>query len=139
MPQNPADVTNPGSVNVVTEGFGHGPIDPNQPVKTGPGTNPGPVVQGIANAPGLGVPASRQTVQVGPSSNAGPLVQSGSFAPGLGTDKPDQPVTVGPSQNSGQLIEGGTASPTSARCENTTENTVAAQVYGVGSPKNVFV
>jgi hypothetical protein len=51
----------------------------------------------------------------------------------------DQPVTVGPSQNSGGLVQGGTASPTSANCDNTTENTVINQVYGTGTPKNVFV
>ena len=139
MSQNPADVTNPGSVNVANEGFGVGPINPNQPVTKGPSTNPGPLVPGLANAGGLGLPASRQTVQESPSSNSGPLTQAGSYAPGIGVDSPDQPVTVGPSQNSGSLVEGGTASPTSARCENTTENTVVGQVYGTGTPKNVFV
>ena len=139
MSQNPADVTNPGSDNVVTEGFGLGPINPNQPVTTGPGTNPGPVVAGLASAPGLGVPASRQTVQVSPSSNAGPLVQAGDYAPGLGAVAADQPVTVGPSQNSGGLVQGGTASPTSSNIENTTQNNVAGQVFGSGLPANIFV
>lgn len=139
MSQNPADVTNPGSVNVANESFGVGPINPNQPITEGPSSNPGPVVKGLVAAPGLGVPASRQTVQESPSSNAGPLAQAGSYAPGLGADSPDQPVTVGPSQNSGGLVQGGTASPTSANCENTTENTVVNQVYGSGTPTNVFV
>ena len=139
MSQNPADVTNPGSVNVVTEGFGVGPIAPNQPVTKGPGTNPGPVVAGLASAGGLGAPASSQTVQKGPSTNSGPLTQGGSYAPGLGTDAPDQPITVGPSQNAGKLVQGGTASPTSPNCENTTENTVVNQIYGTGTPKNIFV
>jgi hypothetical protein len=139
MSQNPADVTNPGSVNVVTEGFGTGPIKPNQPVTTGPSTNPGPVIQSGAGAPGIGVDAPNQPVTVTPSSNAGALVQAGSAAPGVGTDKPDQPITVGPSQNSGVLVEAGLASPTSPRCENTTENTVINQIYGAGTPKNVFV
>jgi hypothetical protein len=139
MAQNPNDVTNPGSVNAGSEAFGVGPIAPNQPVTRGPGTNPGPLVQGLASAPGLGVDSPDQPVIVSPSSNAGPLAQAGSYAPGLGTDSPDQPVTVGPSQNSGQLVQGGTASPTSPNCENTTENTVVNQIYGTGSPRNVFV
>jgi hypothetical protein len=139
MSQNPADVTNPGSVNVANEGFGKGPINPNQPVGKGPGTNPGPVVQGLADAPGRGVPASQQTVQKSPSSNSGPLVHADAEAPGLGPDSPNQPVTVGPSQNSGPLVQGGTASPTSSNIENTTQNNVAGQVYGTGTPKNVFV
>jgi len=139
MSQNPADTTNPGSVNVVTEGFGTGPIKPNQPVTTGPGTNPGPVVPGLASAPGLGTDSPNQPVTVSPSSNAGPLDHADSYKPGLGTDLPDQPVTVGPSQNSGVLVEAGTASPTSPNTKTTTENTVVDQVYGTGTPKNVFV
>jgi hypothetical protein len=139
MSQNPATSTNPGTTNVADEAFGVGLATPNQPVKTGTSTNPGPVVQGLASVPGLGAPASRQTVQAGPSTNAGPLTQGGSYAPGLGTDAPDQPVTVSPSQNSGRLVQGGTASPTSPNCENTIENNVVGQVYGVGSPTNVFV
>jgi hypothetical protein len=139
MSQNPADVTNPGSVNAGNEGFGTGPVKPNQPVTTGPGTNPGPTVAGLASAPGLGPDSPNQPVTVSPSSNAGPLDQAGSFKPGLGPVTADQPVTVGPSQNSGGLVQGGTASPTSANCDNTTENTVINQVYGTGTPKNVFV
>jgi hypothetical protein len=113
MSQNPADVTNPGSVNVANEGFGRGPVAPNQPVTLGPGTNPGPIV-----------PADRE-------------------APGRGPDSPDQPVTVSPSQNAGVLglgglIQGGSASPTSPNCQNTTENTVVNQIYGTGTPKNVY-
>lgn len=139
MPQNPTDVTNPGSVNVVTEGFGVGPVSPNQPVTVGPSTNPGPTVQAVGLSPGLGVDSPDQPVTTGPSTNPGPLVQGGNLAPGIGVDSPDQPVTVSPSQNSGGLVQGGTSSPTSPNCENTTQNNVVGQVYGTGTPTNVFV
>lgn len=109
MSQNPDNVTNPGSVNAGSEGFGVGPADPNQPVTVGPGTNPGPVVK------------------------------ADSFAPGLGVDAPDQAVKVGPSQNAGGLVQGGTASPTSPNVVTSTQNNVVDQVYGTGTPTNVFV
>ena len=109
MPQNPENVVNPGTVNVVTEGFGTGPISPNQPVTVGTSTNPGP------------------------------LSQAGSFAPGAGLDTPDQPVTVSPPQNSGGLVQGGAASQVSSHVVTTTQNNVAGQVYGTGTPSNVFV
>lgn len=122
MPQNPQDVTNPGSVNVADEGDGLLSVD--QPVTTGPSTNPGP------------------------------LVQAGDEGFGLGDADPNQPVTVGPSQNSaasdvainfpGEIVEpgvtnAGTSSPVSPDTINTTENTVVNQIYGQGNPQNIFV
>lgn len=122
MPQNPQDTTNPGLVNVADEGDGRLSVD--QPITTGPGTNPGPLVQ--ADAEGFG----------------------------LGDANPDQPVTVGPSQNSaasivdvnfpGKIVEAGITnagsfSPVSPDTINTTENTVVNQIYGQGNPQNVFV
>jgi len=133
------DVTNPGSVNAANEAFGLGPVNPNQPVGLGPGTNPGPTVAGLTSAPGLGPDSPDQPVTVSPSSNAGPLAQAGGFKPGLGAVVADQPVTINPSQNSGGLVQGGTASPISPNCENITGNNVAGQVYGNGSPSNIFV
>jgi len=121
MPQNPEDVTNPGSVNVADQGDGRTTVD--QPVK------------------------------VGPSSNPGPLVQAGSEGFGLGPDDPDQSVQVGPSQSSasaqtarsltGETVEpgltnAGTYSPLSPDTLNVTQNNVAGQVYGQGRPKNVY-
>lgn len=139
MPQNPATTTNPGSTNVADEAFGVGPVSPNQPIKTGPSTNPGPVVAGLSSRPGLGVPASRQTVQTGPSTNPGPLTQAGSYAPGLGVDSPDQPVKITPAMTAQNTVQGGTASPTKKNLITTTQNTVVGQVYGTGRPTNVFV
>ena len=103
------DTTNPGSVNVANQGFGVGPVRPNESVTVSPSTNPGKIVQGA------------------------------DLAPGLGTDKPDQPVTVSPSSNSGPLVDADIYSPTSPNTENTTENTVVNQVYGTGTPANVYV
>jgi hypothetical protein len=122
MPQNPQDTTNPGLVNVADEGDGRTVVD--QPVTTGPSTNPGPLVS--ADAEGFGT----------------------------GTDSPNQPVTVEPSQNSaasivdvnfpGKIVEAGitnagTFSPQGPNTINTTENTVVNQIYGQGNPHNVFV
>ena len=122
IPQNPQTATNPGAINVADQGDGLTVVD--QPVTTGPSTNPGP------------------------------LVQAGSE--GFGTDEafPDQPVTVGPSQSSasaltatnipGEIVEpgvtnAGTYSPVSPNTENVTPNNVVGQVYGQGTPKNVYV
>jgi hypothetical protein len=122
MSQNPQDTTNPGLVNVADQGDGLTVVD--QPVSTGPSTNPGPIVQ--AGAEGFG----------------------------LGDSDPDQPVTVGPSQNSaasivdinfpGKIVEAGITnagsfSPLSPDTINTTENTVVNQIYGQGNPQTVFV
>jgi hypothetical protein len=137
MSQNPDNVVNPGTVNVADQG--DGPLSIDQPVTVGPSYNPGPLVQSGSGAPGTGPDSPDQPVTTGPSYNPGPLVQAGSAAPGTGSDFPDQPVTVGPSQNSGQLVQAGTDSPTSPRTINTTQNNVAGQVYGQGTPANVFV
>jgi len=121
MAQNPEDVTNPGSINVADQGDGPTTVD--------------------------------QPVTVGPSSNPGPLVQAGAEAPGLGPDDPDQSVKVGPSQSAasaqtaqsmtGETVEpgltnAGTYSPQSPDTLNVTQNNVAGQVYGRGTPKNVY-
>jgi hypothetical protein len=137
MSQNPETSTNPGSVNVADQGDGLLSVD--QPVTVGPSYNPGPLVQAGSKAPGTGPDSPDQPVTSGPSSNPGPTVQAGSAEPGTGPASPDQPVTTGPSQNSGQLVQAGTASPTSPRTTNTTQNNVAGQVYGQGTPANVFV
>jgi hypothetical protein len=72
------DVTNPGLVNVVDQGDGLLTVD--QPVTTGPSTNPGPVVQVSSLAPGAGAP-SNQTVGVGPSQTADRSVEAGTYSP----------------------------------------------------------
>jgi len=148
MPQNPQDVTNPGSVNVADQGDGLTVID--QPVGTGPGTNPGPTVP-VANQ-GDGPLSVDQPVGTGPGTNPGPVVQAA--AAGDGPTSVDQPVSVGPSQNPatanvassgpGVIVEpgvtnAGTYSPQSPDTENVIANNVINQTYGQGTPKNVFV
>jgi len=135
--QNPENVVNPGTVNVVNQG--DGPLVVDQPVTRGPGTNPGPLVAGLSATPSFGKAYPNQPVTTGPSTNAGALVQAGSEAPGLGTDKPDQPVTITNAMTAQRTVEGGTYSPQSPNTENTTENTVINQTYGQGVPRNVFV
>jgi len=146
--QNPENVTNPGSVNVADQG--DGPLSVDQPVTTGPGTNPGPLV-GVATE-GDGPLSVDQPVTVGPSTNPGPLVQAA--AEGDGPTSVDQPVTVGPSQSPasaltassspGESVEpgvtnAGTYSPQSPNTEDVTQNNVAGQVYGEGTPINYYI
>lgn len=88
---------------------------------------------------GDGLISVDQPVKVGPSTNPGPVVAGLDSAPGLGTDSPDQPVTVSPPQTANTSVAGGTYSPTSPNTENVITNNVVEQVYGTGSPTNVFV
>jgi hypothetical protein len=48
-----SDVTNPGSVDVADEGFGIGPISPNQPVTVSPSSSAGSATPAVAGG-GLG-------------------------------------------------------------------------------------
>lgn len=86
-----------------------------------------------------GLPSPNQPVRTGPSTNPGPLVAAAAAEPGRGADSPDQPVTTGPSQVAGRTVEGGAYSPQSPSTSNSTQNNVAGQVYGTGTPANVFV
>lgn len=99
-------------------------------------TNPG-----VVNAAdqGDGPTVVDQPVTTGPSSNEGPLVQAGSAVSGSGTTGPDQPVTVTPPMTAERTVEGGTYSPQSPVTEEVVENNVVNQVYGQGTPANVFV
>ena len=98
-------------------------------------TNPGLI--NVADE-GDGLLSVDQPVRVGPSTNPGPLSQAGSTGFGLGPDSPDQPVTVTPPLTAQRTVDGGLYSPESPNTINTTENTVVNQVYGVGSPTNVY-
>jgi hypothetical protein len=99
-------------------------------------TNPG--VTNVADQ-GDGTTTVDQPVTVSPSSNPGPLVQSGTAVAGLGTTGPDQPVTVTPPMTAQETVEGGTYSPQSPVTDNVIENNVVGQVYGQGTPANIFV
>lgn len=71
-----------------------------------------------------------------PCTDAGPLVQAAAVAPGHGV-LPAPNVT--PPMTAGETVQAGTYSPTSPSVETVTQNNVAGQVYGSGSPRNVFV
>jgi hypothetical protein len=131
-----SDVTNPGLVNVVTQGDGLTLV--NQTITVGPSTNPGPTAAGLTAAPGLGTDSPDQPVTVSPSTNPGPLVQGAALAPGLGV-APLSAGQVSDAMTAQLTIQGGTASPTSPNTINTMENTVVNQVYGTGAPARVFV
>jgi hypothetical protein len=131
------DVTNPGTINVADQGDGLITVD--QPVSTGPSSSSGPLVSASNLAPGRGTAAPDQPVSTGPSSSSGPLVAAPNLAPGLGTATPDQPVTVGPPQVAGRTVDGVLASPQSPETIDVIENDVVGQVYGQGTPTNVFV
>jgi hypothetical protein len=131
------DVTNPGDVNIANQGDGLVSVD--QPVTAGPGTNPGPLAAGLASAGGRGLACPDEPVTLSPSTNPGPLVQAGSEGHGLGTVRTDQPVTVTPAMTAQATVQGGTSSPTSPNTLNVITNDVVQQVYGTGTPKNVFV
>jgi len=98
--------------------------------------NPGTV--NVADQ-GDGLLVVDQPVTTGTSTNSGELSQGISAAPGTGSASPNQPVTVGTPQVANDTVQGGTYSPTSPNVDDTTENTVVHQVYGTGSPTNVFV
>lgn len=118
--QNPQDSTNPGVVNVADQGDGLTVVD--QPVTTGPSTNPGPIVS--AGDQGDGPLSVDQPVTVGPSQSAASSDTS--------TSSPGQIVEPG-------VTNAGAYSPQSPNTINTTQNTVVDQIYGQGNPQNVFV
>jgi len=133
MPQNPADVTNPGLVNVADQG--DGPLTVDQSVTTSPSSNAGSLVD--AADQGDGPLTVDQAVTTSPSSNAGPLVDAADQGDGPLTI--DQPVTVGPPQVALLDVNAGGGSPASSRTDDVISNTVVGQVYGQGTPVEVFV
>jgi hypothetical protein len=88
---------------------------------------------------GDGLVVVDQPVKVSTSTNPGPLVQGLTSAPGLGVDVPDQPVTISPAMTAQSTVQGGTYSPSKPNVTTVITNNVAGQVYGTGSPSNVFV
>jgi hypothetical protein len=72
-----------------------------------------------------------------PSTNSGPTARGLTYADG--EVSVDQPVTVSPAMTAGRNVAGGTASPVKPNTSSVTENNVVGQVYGTGTPQNVFV
>jgi hypothetical protein len=78
-----------------------------------------------------------QSVKVSsPSTNSGSTARGLSYADGPVVV--DQTVKVTPAMTAGRTVDGGLASPTKPGAVSVTQNNVAGQVYGAGSPTNVF-
>jgi len=153
-----ADVFTPGSVRAADEAFDGLPaqvpsfvqvpaqISPNN-VDGGGSQVDGPIVDSLALS---GTPSDpNQTILITPqqtstnnvdgdgSSVDGPVVSSLAIS-GTPSD-PAQTVHVIPPQTANTNVDGGTFSPQSVNTINTTQNNVAGQVLGTGTPANVFV
>lgn len=156
----PVDVTDPGNSNVESQAFGRGlPLDVtpgadvSEQFSSASVNNAGIARVGAAqdtSKPGIGVPVdvdtgddvAEQSVAATPLRN----VNGGNFQPGLGleVDSNDPGMTNVESLpviglGLPPLVQGGTFSPQSANTANVTQNNVAGQVYGTGTPTNVNV
>jgi hypothetical protein len=129
-----SNVVNPGSVSAADQA--DGPVVVDQAVSaSSPSTNSGPTARGLTYADG---PVSvDQAVAKSPSTNSGPTARGLTYADG--EVSVDQPVTVTPPMTAGRTVEGGTYSPEKPNVVDVTANNVAGQVYGTGTPANVFV
>jgi hypothetical protein len=97
--------------------------------------NPGLVnVAGQSDGP---VVVDQEITVTRPSTNSGPTARGITYADG--EVKVDQEITVSPAMTAGRTVDGGLASPTRPGVVTTTLNNVAGQVYGSGTPHNVFV
>lgn len=97
--------------------------------------NPGSVnVADQADGP---VVVDQTVTATSPSTNSGPTSRGLDYADG--ELSVDQPVTVSPTMTAGRTVEGGLDSPVRPATISVTQNNVADQVYGAGSPINVFV
>lgn len=159
----PTDTVDPGNVNVETQAFGVG-----LPANVTPGSvvaqqfaSASPINLGFAR---VGAPPDQSVpFQVGPAidvdagddviENPGVpaptalrTVQAADFKPGLGvainvddpgmTEIEDQlPIGLGLPP----LVQGGAFSPQRGAATDTTQNNVAGQVFGTGTPKTVNV
>jgi hypothetical protein len=155
----PIDVTDPGSTNAETQAFGLGlPLDvtPGSDVaeqfSSASVTNLG--ISRVGGPPSTAVPGLGVRVDVDPgddvaeqATSATPLttVFAGGFKPGTGveTTSNDPGMTNVESQNPvglglPPLVQGGTFSPSRVPTD-ITQNNVAGQVYGTGTPINVKV
>lgn len=99
-------------------------------------TNPGDV--NVVNQ-GDGLLSVDQPVTVGPSTNSGITIQGISPVTGLRPLSTYQTGTVTPAMTAQTTVQGGTNSPQSPNTEEVTPNNVVEQVYGQGTPANVYV
>jgi len=88
MSTGPDNVVNPGTVNVADQG--DGPTSVDQPVKTGPSSNAGPLVSIVSQ--GDGPTSVDQPVTVAPAQTAQNTVEGGAYSP-------ESPNTINTTQN----------------------------------------
>lgn len=154
----PTNVTNPGLVNAADQAFdglpvqvppvGATPASASATTASGGGSSvDGPITDSLALE---GTPSDvSQTTKITPASAAvtnlrGDAVSVGSppadtlAAAGTPSDV-NQTVGVGAAQNAGASVDGGTFSPRTVNTIEVTQNNVAGQRYGTGTPQNVFV
>lgn len=144
----PQDIIN--TVVVARESSGCLPPNVARPLSPGSGANnlhPAGT-EGNLLAPGSGIPAQRPTFQSTPASTSSPnVLGGGASAPGTGVadDSPedggnllagDGPVRVARAQVSLTTVAGGLLMPGGAPA-NVVQNTIVAQILGVGYPQNV--
>lgn len=135
---DPTNVVNPGSVNVADEAYDGLPSQV-------PPIGSTPASASVTNVTGAGGNQHRpfsvdQEILIGPSQNGGANADGDDPSQvKLVASAVNQPVLVGPAQTAGTSVDGGTFSPQSPNTQNTTQNNVVGQVFGSGTPTNVFV
>ena len=134
---DPTNVVNPGSVNVADEAYDGFPTQ-----VPAIGSVPASIAADnriIFGTSGLRPVVVDQEILVGPSQNGG--------APADGDDPSqvklvasavNQPVVVGPSQNPGPTTSGDSFKPGNANIKDVSRDRIADQVYGTGTPINVY-
>lgn len=154
----PLNNTNPDLVDVADQGYdglpsqvppiGSTPASISPTNADGGGSSvDGPISSSIATSGGP--TDGNQTIDVAPtqvhrlnldgggSSVDGPI--SSSVATSGGPTDANQTVDITPPQTAQTNVNGGTFSPQSPNTSNTTQNNIAGQTYGTGTPRNVFV
>jgi hypothetical protein len=130
---DPTNVVNPGSVNVADEAFDGLPSQVPQIGSTPASASPTNVQ---ATGP-LAPVVVDQEILVGPTQVHRLNLDGG--VGGTPATTIDQEILVGPAQTAGANVNGGTFSPQSPNTQNTSQNNVVGQVFGSGTPTNVFV
>jgi hypothetical protein len=131
------DVTNPGVVTVADQAFDGLPENiaasngVEEPVSISPNNERGDDGDGTPVTVDQAVTVTPQTTSV---NN-----RRGDSGGGPGAISVDQPVTITPSMTSQRSVPGAAFQPGNGQVINTTQNNVAGQIYGQGTPQNVFV
>jgi len=136
----PIDVTDPGMVNVENQAFNGLPVQVPPFIQIPATASPNNVDGDDSKPPGLGV-AEQAPPFIQIPATTGPNHADGDDPSQvmLVAQAVNQPIQVGLPQVAGTTVQGGSASPLSVNVITTTQNNVAGQRYGTGTPANVFV